>query len=100
VCGNDPRLPGTLLALPARSYELRAVGQPAWEKCAAASPLIDLQVAEGRNHPLLLGAPQECTAVISAWLVPHLQQWDRGRLGQRRMPRSLAWASVREMKLL
>lgn len=67
------RVPTLLIAagLPA---ENRAIKQRAWERFAASSPLIELHAAEGWNHHPLLVAPQECAAVISAWLTPHLQQ--------------------------
>jgi len=64
----------TLLIAADLPLEVRAIKQRAWERCAAASPLIELRVAEGRNHHVLLGVPRECTALMSAWLSPHLQR--------------------------
>jgi pimeloyl-ACP methyl ester carboxylesterase len=64
----------TLLIAAGLPPEVRGIKQRAWERFVATSPLIELQVAEGWGHHALLATPAECTAVISAWLSPHLQQ--------------------------
>lgn len=64
----------TLLIAAGQPPESREIKQRAWERFASASPLIELHVAEDWGHHALLATTQECTAVISAWLSPHLQQ--------------------------
>jgi pimeloyl-ACP methyl ester carboxylesterase len=64
----------TLLIAAGRPPESREIRQRAWERFASASPLIELHVAEDWGHQALLATTQECTAIASAWLSPHLQQ--------------------------
>jgi pimeloyl-ACP methyl ester carboxylesterase len=64
----------TLLIAAGQPPESREIKQRAWESFAATSPLIELHVAEDWGHNALLATTRECTAVISAWLSPHLQQ--------------------------
>jgi pimeloyl-ACP methyl ester carboxylesterase len=64
----------TLLIAAGQPPEFREIKQRAWESFAAASPLIDVHVAEDWGHNALLATTQECTAVIGAWLSPHRQR--------------------------
>jgi pimeloyl-ACP methyl ester carboxylesterase len=64
----------TLLIAAGQPPESREIKQRAWERFASASPLIELHVAEDWGHHALLATTQECAAVVSAWLSPHLQQ--------------------------
>lgn len=64
----------TLLIAAGQPPEAREIKRRAWERFAAASPLIELHVAEDWGHNALLATPQKCAAVISAWLSPHLQR--------------------------
>jgi pimeloyl-ACP methyl ester carboxylesterase len=64
----------TLLIAAGQPPESREIKQRAWERFAAASPLIELHVAEDWGHNALLASTDECAAVISAWLSPHMQQ--------------------------
>ena len=64
----------TLLIAAGQPPELREIKQRAWERFAAASPLIEFHVAEDWGHNALLATAQECTAVIGAWLSPHMQR--------------------------
>jgi pimeloyl-ACP methyl ester carboxylesterase len=64
----------TLLIAAGQPPDVRETKQRAWERFASASPLIELHVAEDWGHNALLANTRECTAVISAWLSPHLQQ--------------------------
>jgi pimeloyl-ACP methyl ester carboxylesterase len=64
----------TLLIAAGQPPESREIKQRAWERFASASPLIELHLAEDWGHNSLLANTQECAAVMSAWLSPHLQQ--------------------------
>jgi pimeloyl-ACP methyl ester carboxylesterase len=64
----------TLLIAAGQPPESREIKQRAWERFASASPLIELHVAQDWGHNALLATTQECTAGISAWLSPHMQQ--------------------------
>jgi pimeloyl-ACP methyl ester carboxylesterase len=64
----------TLLIAAGQPPELREIKQRAWESFAAASPLIELHVAEDWGHNALLATAQECAAVIGAWLSPQMQR--------------------------
>jgi pimeloyl-ACP methyl ester carboxylesterase len=64
----------TLLIAAGQPPESREIKQRAWERFAAASPFIELHVAEDWGHNALLANTQECTAVIGAWLSPHLER--------------------------
>jgi pimeloyl-ACP methyl ester carboxylesterase len=61
----------TLLVACARPGEHRVAKQRAWEAFAAASPLIELHVADTWFHHPFLQAPEASAQLVRDWLHPH-----------------------------
>ena len=66
-------IPMLLIAVGLPSH-VRSTKQRAWEKFAALPPLIEVHVAEDWGHNPLLTAPNDCAALINAWLSEYLSE--------------------------
>ncbi|HLX77436.1 MAG TPA: alpha/beta hydrolase, partial [Acidimicrobiales bacterium] len=62
----------TLLIACGKPVDLATIKRPAWERFAAASPLVDLYVADGWSHNPFVQDPETSATLVADWLRAHV----------------------------